>query len=124
MPVWLQVVVSLASAALGAGALNALIKSMGSRGLRKVSQTVELADAALRQVNELQERVKEAEKSARQARDEAEEFRQEMVAARREAERAFRAWRRLRMAILHPEATVDQLRELVEADNGLPGART
>ena len=138
--------VPIVGAALGAGGVSgiagSLLTGLLARPKVKADAVLALTDAAVKQVNELQEEVSAARKetvAARKetaaARRETAAAREETAAARQETEaartevrlltaevdaclRTMRAWR---AAIFSPAATVDGLRAMVGTEHGTNG---
>lgn len=111
-----------------AGLLGSLFTGLVNRPKVRAEAVSLLTDAALKQVNELQERTTEAEQAAVGARKEATEAHAEAAAARRqialltaEVETAVRKLRHWRDAILRPQVTIEELREMVSTEPGHNG---
>jgi chromosome segregation ATPase len=111
-----------------AGFLGSLLTGLLNRPKVRAEAVSLLTDAALKQVNELQERTTEAEQAAVSARREAAEARAEAAAARRhvavlsaEVEACVARLRQWRNAILRPSVTIEELREMVAAEPGQNG---
>lgn len=109
-------------AVLSGGAIpgiGMLVKVFRGRGRDRVDAVDALSETARKWVAEF-------EKEAHEARAEAREARAEVRACRAEAHALADELRSLRLAILHPAATIDGLRELVRAgrspgENGTGG---
>lgn len=86
------------------GGMVPLVQAFRGRGRARVDAVDALSDAA-------REWVEEFKKDATEARA-------ELRACRREAHALADELRRLRLAIMHPDASIDGLRELVRAGNG------
>lgn len=110
--------------AAGAGALTgvggAVVTGILQRPKARADAVGVLTDAALKQVNELQERTAQAEHEATAARNEAAAARHQVHLLTVEVDKCMRILRAWRAAILAPDATVQSLRELVgrESLNG------
>lgn len=116
---WQLLVAGLGGGGL-AGVAGSIITGMLQRPKVRADVVSVLTDAALKQVNELQERTAEAEREARATRDELTTARQkcrELAAELDEVLATLRAWR---AAILSPTADLPALREMVTS-GGEPG---
>ena len=126
---WLTLAAAIVSAALTGGAVVALINAVAGRKARKAEVADRLSDSSLKWVQEFQEETARSRQEATEARQEAAEARREAADSRREAADArreatearrqvaelateVRDLRTLRMAILSPTATLEQLRTL------------
>jgi hypothetical protein len=104
-----------------AGLLGSLLTGLLNRPKVRAEAVSLLTDAALKQVNELQERTAEAEQAATAARREAAEASRQMRALTVEVDAAVATLRNWRAAVLSPAATLDGLRAMVAADMGHNG---
>lgn len=89
--------------------VNAFLRRRNNRAEAKKTEAEEtqiITGTAMSLVNELEEAVREARTEARQARE-------EMRAVQAEAHELARELHSLRLAIMHPSATVESLRLLV-----------
>lgn len=113
MSTWLPVV----AAAIGAGGVSGVVGSLATglfaRPKTKADAVSVLTDAALKQVNELQERTTQAEAAADSATT-------KMRALSQEVDMCTAKLRYWRAAILSPTATLPALREMVN-DAGVNG---
>ncbi len=112
MNTWVTILCALGTGALS-GVGGALIAGAFSRPKTRADAVGVLTDAALKQVNELQERTAQAEKEATAARDEATAARQQVHLLTVEVEECMHILRTWRAAIIAPDATVESLREMV-----------
>ena len=103
----------------GASGLTWLVKAL--RGQGKVDAAAALTETARRLVADLEDDAKQARAELRQtreeARTEADALRADLRRCATEARAIADELRSLRLAVLHPEATIDGLRELVRAGN-------
>lgn len=143
MNIWATFGVSVVTALLTGGAAVAGIKAWSTRRNRRAdaTATVSVATAtfsgeALKWVQEFQEETASARREASEARAEAaqdaaaarrelDSMRQEVAAARREVaqvrDEAERALRSIRLLVMSPTATLDQIREHVTGPGWLNG---
>jgi chromosome segregation ATPase len=113
--------VALLGAALGAGGLSGVVTAWLARPKTKADAAAVLTDAALRQVNELQEQVATAHAEAREARAEAEAARRQVRLLTAEVDQCMQTLRAWRAAIFAPDATVAGLRAMVGPEPGSNG---
>lgn len=118
---WLTVVVTVVVAVLGGGGAAAIINAFARRKVTDVEVTKGLNESALEFANELKKDAQDARKETAEARREMGEMRREMSAVRVEAEALARDLRHLRLAILDPFATLEQLRAMVGGGPGSNG---
>lgn len=111
-----QILAAILSASGISGILSSLITVLSARPKTRADAFTQLTDAALRQVNELQERTQEAEKEATAARQEVAEARRQVRLLTAEVEACVARLRVWRLAILDPAATLDGLRQMASAD--------
>jgi len=123
--------VSVGSAVIASGGFAAIARSLARRRTAPVEATKVLTDAAMVQVDQLQERVKEAEQEARQtraelveARHEAEETRQQMRAVRRECADLAEQMAKIVRWAQEPAMTIEQLRSRLPRTPYLNGTPT
>lgn len=103
------IVVAVLTGGLG-GAVVPLIAALRGRGKDRVDAVAALTEASRRMVADFEEDAKEARAELRQVRAEAHYLAEEL--------------RSLRLAILHPAASIDGLRELVRSGHGENGSGT
>lgn len=133
---WVALAVASVTALLTGGAAVAGINALSSRRTRKADVTDRMNDSALKWVEQFQEETHAARAEAAAARTEAAEsnaaarreidsMRQEVAAARREVaqvrDEAERALRSIRLLVMSPTATIDQVREHVTGPGWLNG---
>jgi hypothetical protein len=97
-----------------AGFLGSLLTGILNRPKTRAEAVSVLTDAALRQVNELQERTSAAESAADSATE-------KIRALSREVDSCTARLRYWRAAILSPDADLSALREMVRSDPGANG---
>jgi chromosome segregation ATPase len=108
---WLvPIVVALLTGGVGS-AVRPIVQAFRGRGRARVDAVEALSETARKWVAEF-------EADATEARAEARQTRVELRACRQEAHALADEIRQLRLAILHPAATIDGLRELVRAGHG------
>ena len=112
---WLTLAVSVVAAVLGGGGMAAIVTALARRKVTRVEAADLLNESALEFASTLKA-------DAADARRELGEMRREMGEVRHEAEALAYELRRLRLAILDPFATLDQLRAMVSGGpgNGIP----
>lgn len=117
--------ITLVSVAIGSGGLFSLVWAIVLPLIRrpaiKAEATERLTDAAMAQVDQLQERVNEAEKAAKEAREEAEATRQQVRAIRRECADLAERMAQLARWIHQPEMSLERLRAMVPLAPGANG---
>jgi hypothetical protein len=133
---WLTTIITAVSALLGGGAVVAIVNALAGRKQRSVDAGGKLSDSALKWVEQFQEETAAARREAAEARTEAasanaaarreiDAMRQEAAAARREVaqvrDEAERALRSIRLLVLSPGATLEQIREHVTGPGWLNG---
>ena len=99
-----------------AGLLGSLLTGLMGRPKVRADAVALLTDAALKQVNELQERTAEAEREAAAARSEAAEARRQIHLLTAEVDQLVARLRSWRSAILAPSADLDRLRLMVQTE--------
>ncbi|MEV0608143.1 hypothetical protein AB0I61_17430 [Polymorphospora rubra] len=105
---WATLIAALVGALGGGGALtNAIVQ----RGRNKAEATQILTGSAMAMMGEF-------EADAKAARDEARQVRREMAEVATQARAIAEELHRLRMAIMRPDATLEQLRALVTGSAG------
>lgn len=104
-----------------AGVGTSLLTGLINRPKVRADAVSLLTDAALKQVNELQERTAEAEKEATAARNEAAAARRHVAVLSAEVDACVSRLRQWRAAILRPTATLDDLRAMVATEPGHNG---
>lgn len=119
---WWQTLASVIVAGGGAGLLGSLISGVLQRPKVRADAVSLLTDAALRQVNELQERTAQAEQEATAARNEAAAARRQVHLLTAEIDECMRKLRQWRAAIFAPDATVPGLRAMIGTESGTNGA--
>lgn len=101
----------------GASGIAWIVKAI--RGQGRVDAAASLGETARKWVAEFEEDAKEARAELRQNREESRvevaALRAELGDVRREAHALADELRNLRLAVMHPNATIDGLRELVRA---------
>lgn len=127
----LTAVVSISGAAISGGGFTWLVNSIARRGTAPAENAKVLTDAAMLQVDQLQERVKDAEAAAARAQQrtheveqEAEDARQAVRAVRRECADLAERMAQLARWIHQPDMTIEVLRArvpLVPSQNGISG---
>lgn len=122
MSPWLTGLVTIASVLLGGGGLVSIVNAVIGRRGRRAEVADRLSDSTLKWVEQFQEEAAAARHEATEARREVAEIRTELRAVRSEAEALAYELRRLRLAIMAPDATVERLRAMV-GPNGVNGAR-
>jgi hypothetical protein len=114
----------LALAGLGGGGLagiaTSIIAGLWQRPKVKADVMSILTDAALKQVNELQERAERAEERLSEAERAADETRRKLRLASNELDDLLATVRSWRSAILAPSADLERLREMVRTDPMAP----
>ena len=113
--------VAILGAALGAGGLSGLATALIARPKTRADAVSVLTDAAVKQVNELQEQVTEARAEAQRARQESEAARQQVRLLTAEVDECMDRLRAWRAAIFSPQATVEGLRAMVGPEPGANG---
>lgn len=116
------VLVSLGGAVLSGGGLAVMGQAIAKRRTAPAEITSRLNDAAMSQVDQLQERVREADLAARDARRESEGVTRDMRAVRQEANELAERLSALIRMIHSPEMTLERLRSLVPMPPGRNGA--
>lgn len=116
----LTAAVSIAGAILASGGTVSLIQAITHRRTDRADATARLTDAAMLQVDQLQERVQEAEQAARDARQESDDARRQMAAVRREASELVDRLSSLARWIHDPYMTLDRLRVMVPPNGNHP----
>lgn len=121
---WMLILGTIIGAGGISGIASSLLTGLVQRPKLRADVVSQLTDAALRQVNELQERTAEAEREATAARIEVAETRRQVRLLSAEVEACMARLRAWRLAILDPGATVERLRVMVSAadhtSNGRP----
>lgn len=117
---WPTVVASVLAALLGGGGAAAIINAFARRKVTKVEYTERLNETTLEWAAAVKADAADARRETADARREIAEMRLEMATVHREAEALAHELRQLRLAILDPFATLDQLRAKVSGGPG-PG---
>ncbi len=112
---WLTVIASVLASVLGSGGVATVITALSRRRVVKVEAADRLNESTLEWAEGLKQ-------DAVAARTELAAVRREMISVRKEAEALALDLRRLRLAILEPDATLDRLRLMVSdrPGNGVP----
>jgi hypothetical protein len=118
---WLMVISTVLASVLGGGGVAAIITAFSRRRVSKVEAADRLNESTLEWAAAVKADAADARRETADARREMAEMRLEMSTVRREAEALAQDLRRLRLAILDPFATLDQLRSMV-AGGGPNGA--
>lgn len=125
MSTWLTTLVAIASVLFGGGGLAVLVNAFTGRRTRKAEVADRLSESTLKWVQEFQEDAVAARAEATACRREVDAMRQEVAAARREVQQvrdeAERALRSIRLLVMSPNATLDQIREHVTGPGWLNG---
>lgn len=122
---WLTALVTLASVLFGGGGLAVLVNAITGRRPRKAEVADRLSESTLKWVEQFQEEASSARQETAAARREVDSMRQEVAAARREVaqvrDEAERALRSIRLLVMSPTATLDQVRAHVTGTGWLNG---
>lgn len=110
---WLTALVTLASVLFGGGGLAVLVNAITGRRPRKAEVADRLSESTLKWVEQFQEETSSARREAADARREVADMRREVQQLRDEASQLGRELRSIRMLILNPAATLEQLRAAV-----------
>ncbi len=132
MSTWLTGLVTLASVLFGGGGLAVLVNAITGRRPRKAEVADRLSESTLKWVEQFQEEAAAARAEAAASRQESaaarremDSMRQECAAARREVaqvrDEAERALRSIRLLVMSPHATLDQIRSHVTGPGWLNG---
>ncbi len=132
MSAWLTGLVTLASILFGGGGLAVLVNAVTGRRPRRAEVADRLSESTLKWVEQFQEETAGARAEAAAsraesaaARREVDSMRQEVAAARREVqtvrEEAERALRSIRLLVMSPTATIEQVRAHVTGPGWLNG---
>ena len=120
---WITAGVGLLAALLGTGGGAAIVTSLARRKVTNVEAAERLNESTLEFATALKADAADARRETADARREMSEMRREMATVRQEAEALARDLRQLRLAILDPFATLEQLRVMVGGGgpgNGVP----
>lgn len=112
--------IAIGSAIVSSAGMAVLVKGWTERRLTAATVADKLSDTALDLLHQAKQDADDARKEAREARREANEARREAVVARTEAMRAAATVRHMVTAILDPYATLEELRRMVQEDDGRP----
>lgn len=115
---WPTVIASVVAALLGGGGIAAVITAMGGRKVAKVEAADRLNESTLEWAAAVKADAADARRETADARREMAEMRLEMASVRHEAEALAKDLRHLRLAILDPFATLEQLRAMVNPGPG------
>lgn len=136
MSTWLTALVTLASVLFGGGGLAVLVNAVTGRRPRKAEVADRLSESTLKWVEQFQEEAAAARTEAAEgraaARREIDSMRQEVAAARLETaaarrevaqvrDEAERALRSIRLLVMSPTATLEQIRAHVTGPGWLNG---
>lgn len=110
---WPTVIASVIAALLGGGGMAAVISALAGRKVAKVEAADRLNESTLEWASAVKADAADARRETADARREMAEMRLEMATVRREAEALAQELRKLRLAILDPFATLEQLRAMV-----------
>lgn len=110
---WVTLISAVLASGLTGGGVVALVNALARRRVTKVDAADRLNESTLEWAAAVKADAADARRDASEARREAADARREMGMVRQEAEALAKELRQLRLAILDPFATLEQLRAMV-----------
>lgn len=110
---WLTALVTLASVLFGGGGLAVLVNAITGRRPRKAEVADRLSESTLKWVEQFQEETASARREASDARREVAEMRRDLAELRDVADQLGTQLRSIRLLIMSPSVTLEQLRAAV-----------